>query len=89
MKNAANEGNTKAQTINVNLSLSAAEYEWLDAFALATGRTFDEAASRALEIWLGSNGDADPICEGWSYIQRILDQAAGGNNVKKGRKRAA
>lgn len=51
--------------VNVTLSLSNADYEWLEAYANVTGRTFSEAASKGISRWLNE-------ADGWTGIEALI-----------------
>lgn len=73
--------NKARRTVNVTLSLSGLDYEWLAAYAQATGSTMDEAASKGLAHWLDGAG--------WGLIEdlqeAILKKTKASGNVRKRR----
>jgi hypothetical protein len=69
--------------VNVTLSLSVADCEWLEAYADVTGKTFSEAASKGMSNWL--NGKMD----GQTLIGTLLKDQNQGVSKPKGAPRNA
>jgi hypothetical protein len=68
---------TKSQkNVNVTLSLSNADYEWFEAYANVTGKTFSEAASSGMAEWLSEEG------LGWLHIKYLIEAHSNGSLVK-------